>query len=171
MCRGSSSLLLIFFFFLSSRFPSFFFFGFFFFFFGFVVFCYVYFEIECKRLEIYVAKTCPGQQVGSKSASRKRVFKTRVLYGTRVSKTQDASLQMPFIPVLTYYILSFHCASLQISSTYHYFFFFFFSSFLFFPYHFLHTPEHSTQSLFLPLSFLFLFLNFLSSFLPFLLPL
>ena len=35
----------------------------------------------------------------------------------------------------------------------------FFSSFLFFPYHFLHAPKHSTQSLF-----------FLSSFLPFLLP-
>ena len=31
----------------------------------FVVFYSVYFEIECKRLEIYVAKTCQSQQVGS----------------------------------------------------------------------------------------------------------
>ena len=49
-----------------------------------------------------MAKTCPSQQVGSQSANRKRVFKTQVLYGTRVSKTRDASLQIPFIPVLTY---------------------------------------------------------------------
>ena len=32
---------------------------------GFEVFCSVYFEIECKRLEIYVAKVCPNQQIGS----------------------------------------------------------------------------------------------------------
>ena len=44
------------FFFLSSGFSSFS---------RFVVFYSVYFEIECKRLEIYVAKTCPSQQVGS----------------------------------------------------------------------------------------------------------
>ena len=32
---------------------------------GIVIFCSVYFEIECKRLEIYVANTCTNQQVGS----------------------------------------------------------------------------------------------------------
>ena len=53
---GSSSSLWIFFFFLSSEFSSFS---------RFVVFYFVYFEIECKRLEIYVVKTCPSQQVGS----------------------------------------------------------------------------------------------------------
>ena len=111
-----------------------------------------------------MAKTCPGQQVGSKSASRKRVFKTRVLYGTRVSKTQNASLQMPFIPVLTYYILSFHCASLQISSTYHYFFFFFFLLSSFFP-----TTSSTLQNIPHRASFfLFLFyFYFLIFFLPF----
>ena len=54
-------------FFLSARFPSFFFLSSgFSSFSGFVVLCSMYFEIECKRLEIYVAKTCPNQQVGSK---------------------------------------------------------------------------------------------------------
>ena len=38
----------------------------------------------------------------SNLASRKRVFKPRVLYGTRVSKTRDASLQLSFKRVLTY---------------------------------------------------------------------
>ena len=51
----------------------------------------------------------------SNSASRKRVFKPRVLYGTQVSKTQDASLLKPFKCVLTYYILSPYYASPQIS--------------------------------------------------------
>ena len=50
-------------FFLFAGFPSFFFLSSGFSSFSrFVVF---YFEIECKRLEIYVAKTCPSQQVGS----------------------------------------------------------------------------------------------------------
>ena len=48
LCYGSFSSLRIFFFFLS-----------------FCWVCSVYFEIECKRLEIYVAKTCPNQHVGS----------------------------------------------------------------------------------------------------------
>ena len=43
------------------------------------------------------------------------VFKPRVLYGTQVSKTQDASLLKPFKRVLTYYILSPYYASPQIS--------------------------------------------------------
>ena len=51
----------------------------------------------------------------SSSASRKRVFKPRVLYGTRVSKTRDASLQLSFKRVLTYYIISIYYASPQIS--------------------------------------------------------
>ena len=105
-------------FFLSARLPSFFFLSLGFSFSGFVVFYSVYFEIKCKRLKIYMAKTCPNQQVVSKSASRKQVFKTQVLYGTRVFKTRDANLQIPFIPMLTYYILSLHCSSLQISPIY-----------------------------------------------------
>ena len=61
-CGSSSS------FFLSVEFPSFFFLSSGFSSFSwFVVFCSMYFEIECKILEIYVAKTCPSQQVGSKS--------------------------------------------------------------------------------------------------------
>ena len=51
----------------------------------------------------------------SNSASRKRVFKPPVLYGTRVSKTRDASLQKSFKRVLTYYFLSPYYASPQIS--------------------------------------------------------
>ena len=59
-------------FFLFAGFPSFFFLSSGFSSFSrFVVFYSVYFEIECKRLEIYVAKTCPSQQVGSQSANRK----------------------------------------------------------------------------------------------------
>ena len=81
--------------------------GFFLLFLGF----YFFFEIECKRLE---TRDLCGINV-SNSTSRKRVFETQVLYGTQVSKTRDASLQIPFIPVLIYYILSPHCASLQIS--------------------------------------------------------
>ena len=61
LCCGSSSS-----FFLSARLPSFFFLSLGFSFSGFVVFCSVYFEIECKRLKIYMVKTCPNQQVGSK---------------------------------------------------------------------------------------------------------
>ena len=68
-------------------------------------FCAVYFEIEYKRLEIYVAEICPSQQVGSEF----------FLDGTRVSKTRDANLQTSFLPMPTYYILSFYCTSLQIS--------------------------------------------------------
>ena len=113
LCCGSSSS-----FFLSARLPSFFFLSLGFSFSRFVVFYSVYFEIKCKRLKIYMAKTCPNQQVVSKSASRKQVFKTQVLYGTRVFKTRDANLQIPFIPMLTYYILSLHCSSLQISPIY-----------------------------------------------------
>ena len=55
----------------------------------------------------------------SNSASGKRVFEARDWYGTRVSKTQDASLQFSFKPVLTYYILSLHNVSLQISPRKH----------------------------------------------------
>ena len=51
----------------------------------------------------------------SNSASRKRVFKPRVLYGTRVSKTWDVNLLKPFKRVLTYYIQSPYYANLQIS--------------------------------------------------------
>ena len=40
----------------------------------------------------------------SNSSSMKRVFESRVLYRTRVSKTRDASLLKPFKRVLTYYI-------------------------------------------------------------------
>ena len=61
LCCGSSSS-----YFLSAGFPSFFFLSYgLSSFFGFVVLCYVYFEIVCKRLKIYVASTCPTQQVGS----------------------------------------------------------------------------------------------------------
>ena len=60
LCYGSSSS-----FFLSVGFPSFFFLLWVFFFFGYLVPCATYTEIECKRLEIYVAKICPNQQVGS----------------------------------------------------------------------------------------------------------
>ena len=107
LCCGSSSS-----FFLSDGFPSFLFLSSgFSSFSGFVVLSFVCFEIECKRLE---TRDLCGINV-SNSTSRKRVFETQVLYGTQVSKTRDASLQIPFIPVLTYYILSPHCASLQIS--------------------------------------------------------
>ena len=51
----------------------------------------------------------------SNSASRKRVFKPRVLYGTRVSKTRDVNLLKPFKCVLTYYIQSPYYANPQIS--------------------------------------------------------
>ena len=51
----------------------------------------------------------------SYSTSRKRVFKPRVLYGTRVSKTRNASLQLSFKCLLTYYIISIYYASPQIS--------------------------------------------------------
>ena len=51
----------------------------------------------------------------SNSASRKRVFKPRVLYGTRVSKTRDVNLLKPFKRVLTYYIQSPYYANPQIS--------------------------------------------------------
>ena len=61
LCYGSSSS-----FFLSARFPSFFFHSSGFSSFSrFVVLCSMYFEITCKRLEIYVALTCPTQQAGS----------------------------------------------------------------------------------------------------------
>ena len=51
----------------------------------------------------------------SNSVSRKRVFKPRVLYGTRVSKTRDVNLLKPFKRVLTYYIQSPYYANPQIS--------------------------------------------------------
>ena len=51
----------------------------------------------------------------SNSASRKRVFKPWVLYGTRVSKTRDANLLKPFKRMLTYYIQSPYYANPQIS--------------------------------------------------------
>ena len=57
----------------------------------------------------------------SKSSSIKRVFETRVLYTTRVSKTQDASLLTPFKHVLTYYFVLPYYASLHIPSIFLYF--------------------------------------------------
>ena len=83
--------------------PSFF--GFFLLFLGLyssIFFFFWVFEIKCKKLEIHVFLTrflktrdlC-GINVSNlaNSASRKRVFKCRVLYGTQISKTRDASLQ------------------------------------------------------------------------------
>ena len=55
-------------------------------------------------------------QVNKCKASAKRVSKTRVLYKSRVSKTQDAILLNPFKRWLTYYIELPHTASLQIPS-------------------------------------------------------
>ena len=52
----------------------------------------------------------------SNSANGNRVFKSQFLYGTRVYKTRDTSLQNYFKRMLTYYIVSPHYASLQITS-------------------------------------------------------
>ena len=52
----------------------------------------------------------------SLSTSINQVFKTRVLYGTRIYKTQDASLQNHFKRLWTNYIVSPYYARLQISS-------------------------------------------------------
>ena len=51
-----------------------------------------------------------------KSSSTKRVFESRVLYITRVSKTRDASLLKRLKRVLTYYIDYPYYASSHISS-------------------------------------------------------
>ena len=56
-----------------------------------------------------MANICQNQQVGSE------FLKLKFKYGIRVSKTRDANLQTSFLPVLTYYILSSYCTSLQIS--------------------------------------------------------
>ena len=65
----------------------------------------------------------------SKSSSTKRVFESRVLYRTRVSKTQDASLLKHLKHVLTYYIDYLYYASSHISSYPIYFLFYFISTF------------------------------------------
>ena len=105
LCYGSSSS-----FFLYARFPSFFFLSSGFSSFSrFVVLCSMYFEITCKRLEIYVALTCPTQQAGSEFLKLKFHMELEFL------KLEMLVCKTPFIPVLTYYILSPHCASLQIS--------------------------------------------------------
>ena len=87
------------------------FFGFFLLFLGLYIFCSL-FEIECKKLEIYV---CIIMSNSTNSASGKHVSEARDWYGTRVFKTWDTSLQFSFKPILTYYILSLHNVCLQIS--------------------------------------------------------
>ena len=97
--------------------------GFFLLFLGLYVFCSL-FEIECKKLKIHVLWTwllktrdlCGIIMSNSANlASGKRVFEARDWYGTRVSKTWDASSHFSFKPILTYYILSLHNVNLQIS--------------------------------------------------------
>ena len=142
-CGSSSSSL-----FLSSRFPSFFF-SFFFFlvsfflwvissFSGFSTFFVLYLKSSVKnsRFMFFWTRLLKTRDLCginmSNSASGKRVFEARDWYGTRVSKTRDASLQFSFKPVLTYYILSLHNVSLQISPRKHLlrlFFYFFYQTF------------------------------------------
>ena len=55
------------------------------------------------RTQVYKTRDLCGIFL-AKSSSIKRVFETRVLYTTRVSKTRYASLLKPFKRVLTYYL-------------------------------------------------------------------
>ena len=64
-------------------------------------------ELKSLRLKFYVAKLCPSHQ--SELEFESLNFRHR----SQVFKTRNASFQISFSHMLTYYIFSPHCANLQ----------------------------------------------------------